>query len=421
MRRLHVAAALIAVLLVGSSAFGADGKIRVLVFTGGHGFEKEKFFALFQGYPDVEHREVVYPEAAKSLDPEAAKASETLVMYDMFTGLDAKGKENFARVVRDGKPLVILHHAIASHQDWPEYEKILGGRFWTQPPAGESVSKAGWGAPIRARVADPDHPIVRGISEFEVADEWYGACKIGPKVQVLLATDHPENNKAIAWVHTYGQGRVAYIQLGHDDRVYSNPSYRRLIVQAVRWAAKRPVEGGGFQPLFNGKDLSGWKQEGGSVWTVEDGILAGKQGPNFAPGDLFTTAEFGDFELEVEFRAVWPCNSGVWFRYTKPSAAYQADILEWKNPVCWTGTLYAPGKMFISKNEDATLVDREGWNAFRIIAKGDHIAIYLNERKVSDVRDSSWARGRIGYQIHPGAEFGPMRILVRRCAIREIE
>ncbi|MBN1421320.1 MAG: DUF1080 domain-containing protein, partial [Planctomycetes bacterium] len=198
------------------------------------------------------------------------------------------------------------------------------------------------------------------------------------------------------------------------------PAYRRLIVQAIRWAAKRPVEGGAFTPLYNGKDLAGWKPEGGAVWTVEDGILTGKQGPDFAPGDLFTTAEFSDFELEVEFRAVWPCNSGVWFRYTKPSAAYQADILEWKDPVCWTGTLYAPGKMFISKNEDATILDREGWNAFRIIAKGDHIAIYLNERKVSDVRDGSWARGRIGYQVHPGEAFGPMRIFVRRCAIREM-
>ncbi|MBN1417442.1 MAG: ThuA domain-containing protein, partial [Planctomycetes bacterium] len=234
-----------------ASAYGAEGKIRVQVFTGGHPFEKEKFFALFEGYPDVEYREAVYPEAAKSLGPEAAKAFDVFVMYDMFTGLDAKGKEDFARTIREGKSIVILHHAIASHQDWPEYEKILGGRFWTQPPAGETASKAGWGAPIRVRVADPDHPIVRGVPAFEAADEWYGACRISPEVQVLLETDHPENNKAIAWVHTYGQGRVAYIQLGHDDRVYSHPAYRRLIVQAIRWAAKRPVEGGAFTPLYN--------------------------------------------------------------------------------------------------------------------------------------------------------------------------
>jgi len=420
MRR-AVSVALVLSLFAGS--LGAADPIRVLVFTGGHDFEREPFFALFQGYPDIEFKEVLYPAAAEFRAPDRAAAFDVLVFYDMFTGLDAKAKEGFARTIREGKPAVFLHHAIGSHQDWPEYEKIIGGRYYTRPIPAEKieVSKYYHDQDVRVSIQDPvDHPIVRGLSDFTIHDETYQEYRRGPKVQVLLTTDHPKSDPAVAWVHTYGQGRVAYIQLGHDGKAYANPSFRRLIVQAVRWAVKRPVEGGAFTPLFNGKDLSGWKPEGGAVWTVENGVLAGKQGPEFTSGDLFTTAEFGDFEFEGEFRAVWPCNSGVWFRYTTPSAAYQADILEWKNPVCWTGTLYAPGKMFLSKNEDATLLDREGWNTLRIIARGDHIVIHLNERKVSDVKDGSWARGRIGYQVHPGAEFGPMRIFVRRAAIREI-
>ena len=39
--------------------------------------------------------------------------------------------------------------------------------------------------------------------------------------------------------------------------------------------------------LFNGTDLSGWTEEGRAAWTVEDGCLVGRQGPNGAPGDLF--------------------------------------------------------------------------------------------------------------------------------------
>ncbi|MBN1417443.1 MAG: ThuA domain-containing protein, partial [Planctomycetes bacterium] len=250
MRR-AVVPALVLCLLAGSA--GAADPIRTLVFTGGHGFEHEPFLALFRGYSDVTAEEVVYPGAAEFLAPDRAAAFDVLVFYDMFTGLDAKAKESFARLIRDGKPAIFLHHSIASHQDWPEYEKIIGGRYYTRAIPAEKieVSKYYHDQDVNVRVADPDHPIVRGISHFTIHDETYQEYRRGEKVHVLLTTDHPKSDSAVAWVHTYGQGRVAYIQLGHDGKAYANPAYRRLIVQAIRWAAKRPVEGGAFTPLYN--------------------------------------------------------------------------------------------------------------------------------------------------------------------------
>ena len=73
----------------------------------------------------------------------------------------------------------------------------------------------------------------------------------------------------------------------------------------------------GFTPLFNGKDLTGWKtNKGGKIeaWGAEDGVIFTKGGGG---GWLMTEAEYGDFDLRLEFKlpteraatAVWPCTA----------------------------------------------------------------------------------------------------------------
>lgn len=176
----------------------------------------------------------------------------------------------------------------------------------------------------------------------------------------------------------------------------------------------------GFRPIFNGKDLTGWGATGNAKWIVENGLLVGTQGENNTPGDLFTKDTYKNFDLSVTYRVEWPCNTGVWFRYQSPSKAYQADILEYKNPECYSGSLYCPGKMFIAMNLDKTLVDREGWNTMRVRAEADHIQVWLNGRKVADVHDKTSDAGRIGFQVHPGDQFGPMKIIVREVLLKAL-
>ncbi|MBN2138910.1 MAG: DUF1080 domain-containing protein [Sedimentisphaerales bacterium] len=178
--------------------------------------------------------------------------------------------------------------------------------------------------------------------------------------------------------------------------------------------------GAGYTKLFNGKDLDAFEATGNAKWVVEDRMLVGTQGENNAPGDLFTKQAFTNFELIAAYRTEWPCNSGIWFRFQSPQKAYQADILEWKNPVCWSGTVYCPGKMFIAMNEDESIVNREGWNTMKVRAEGDHIQVWLNGTQVADVHDATTDSGKIGFQVHPGAEFGPMKIVVKELKIKEL-
>jgi len=176
----------------------------------------------------------------------------------------------------------------------------------------------------------------------------------------------------------------------------------------------------GAVKLFNGKDLTGWETSGEARWVVEDGLLIGTQGENNAPGDLFTTQTYTDFVATLAYRVEWPCNSGLWFRYQSPRKAYQADILEYKDPECYSGTLYCPGKMFLAMNEDKTLVNREGWNTIKVRAEDDHLQVWINGRQVADVHDDTTDSGKLGFQIHPGDQFGPMKIVVRELLLKPL-
>src|SRR5262249_12071428 len=119
-------------------------------------------------------------------------------------------------------------------------------------------------------------------------------------------------------------GPAGQVNQASPARTEGGRAMRRCVVilalAAAAWALPAARAGGqgrpeGFQPLFNGKDLSGWTaNEGGKIdrWGVEDGILftTGKAGG----GWLMTEKEYGDFELLLEYRVPDAGNSGVALR-----------------------------------------------------------------------------------------------------------
>jgi len=172
----------------------------------------------------------------------------------------------------------------------------------------------------------------------------------------------------------------------------------------------------GWQSLIPGKDLEGWKATGHAVWKVEDGVLIGTQ-TDGRGGDLYTTKAYEDFELRFTYKVKWPANTGIWFR-----GKYQYDILKWKKPVGFSGTLYMPGypKTFITRNLKEELERRDGWNEGQIYAAGDHLILWLNGTKTGECHDTTHAKGPIGIQVHPGEKFKGMEIHLKRLEVRPI-
>ena len=174
---------------------------------------------------------------------------------------------------------------------------------------------------------------------------------------------------------------------------------------------------GEWTPLFNGKDTTGWKVEGEAKAEVVDGVLVGSQ-KSPKGGNLFTEATYDNFELRFTYKIDWPANSGIWFRYD--GKGYQYDILKYKKPVAFSGTLYCPGKMFITRNLDEKLENKDGWNEGQVYANGDHLILWLNGTKVGECRDDTLKKGAIGVQVHGGDGFTKMAIRIRKMEIRTL-
>jgi len=77
--------------------------------------------------------------------------------------------------------------------------------------------------------------------------------------------------------------------------------------------------------------------------------------------------------------------------------------------------------MFITKNLDESLENRDGWNEGQVYANGDHIILWLNGKKTGECHDKTHARGRIGIQVHGGGGFKGMRIEFKRIEIRSLK
>ena len=218
-------------------------KIKAVVVTGGHKFEREPFFSLFEGYDDIEYVESEQKDHSEIFEDISDWDYDVIVLYNMTQNISPRRRGNFIELLNRGVGLVALHHTMGSFQTWGEYRKIIGGKYYLKPKAGDSVQREGstfkHDVDINVYIADASHPITRGMSDFEINDETYKSCGFETSNHVLLTTDHPTSDKSIGWARRYGKARVCGIQLGHGPLGYANPNYRRLVTRAIRWTAGR--------------------------------------------------------------------------------------------------------------------------------------------------------------------------------------
>jgi type 1 glutamine amidotransferase len=219
-------------------------KIRVAVVTGGHGFEEKPFFSLFEGYPDIEFAHAPQKDQSEIFEDLSGWAFDVVAFYNLTQDISAKRRENLLALTDRGVGIVALHHSLGSFNPWPEFKRIIGGKFLMydqKEDDGQEYkrSSAGGGPPLKVQIHDPEHPITRGLTDFEVPEEFYGGMWFAPDNHVLLTTDHPQNDKTIGWVREYRKSRVCGLQPGHGPPVYQHPTYRELVVRAIRWTARR--------------------------------------------------------------------------------------------------------------------------------------------------------------------------------------
>ncbi len=218
-------------------------KLRVLVMTGGHGFDRLPFLALFMGNPAIEFTEAVHEgKTATAWERKDLLTYDVIVLYDMMQTISEAGLKQFAAVRAKGIGLVVWHHALASYQKWAEYETIIGGRYpEADGQAGKVTETKGYqhDVEIPVTILDAKHPVVDGIENFTIKDEIYWGFRVGTEVTPLLGTTQEKSGKVLAWAKTTGKSKLVYLQLGHGPTAWTNENFRKILAQAITWVAQR--------------------------------------------------------------------------------------------------------------------------------------------------------------------------------------
>ncbi|MFO0012225.1 MAG: DUF1080 domain-containing protein [Planctomycetota bacterium] len=189
--------------------------------------------------------------------------------------------------------------------------------------------------------------------------------------------------------------------------------------------------GDGWQPLFNGTDLTGWQQRNGwAVYRVADSTILGTTSKHSPNSFLCTSQDYDNFELKFQVKVDDALNSGVQIRSKsipeRDSGRVHGPQVEIESTGGTAGYVYgeATGRNWISPSQPPHRYFKPGeWNQYHIRAQGNRIQTWINGHLIEDMTDSlSHSSGFIGLQVHSvGADQGPFQVRWKDIAIRPLK
>ena len=220
---------------------------KVLLLTGGarehHGYRDQAFY-LASALEDTRRFQVTIAEDAAILETPAMKKYDLLIVNadrrdDEFK-FTLSQQEALLAYVRDGGGYVSIHGADNAAKDWVDgWRDMLGGVF-SHVGLPDSKTKKG---KFAITIQDKDHPVTKGIPDFEIQDELYYYLQMRPGVVALATTMYNNEVHPVAWVRTYGKGKVFHTPLGHRDfgpgkhDPIRDPNLLKLVIQGCDWVS----------------------------------------------------------------------------------------------------------------------------------------------------------------------------------------
>lgn len=189
-----------------------------------------------QVYADVEHMSKI----------------DLIVQCNTMNTIAKEEIKGLRNAIEGGTGMAGWHGGIAdSYRNEADYLQLIGGQFAHHPSKhADHVrgEQSDYYIPYRVDVLPElsDHPIMRGISSFELTTEQYWV--LSDDYNDVLATTtlesrpwdpwlRPVTSPAI-WTRQWGRGRIFVSTPGHDVDVLKNESVRTIIERGLLWASR---------------------------------------------------------------------------------------------------------------------------------------------------------------------------------------
>jgi uncharacterized protein len=213
--------------------------LKTAVITGGHSFDVVNFYHLVRALPGIDGYIQHLDDFAAS--PDSVRAAYDAVLFYCMprSGPSDEGQPWYSGKLRAAldhlgttkQGIVMLHHALVAFPDFPLWDEWVG-------TTGRTLARYDHDEQIPVTVADPDHPVTAGLSDWTLLDETYQMPEpIAAGTHLLLTTDHAKSMSALAWAREIGGNRVFCLQSGHDHQTWQDARFRQVLQQGIRWSA----------------------------------------------------------------------------------------------------------------------------------------------------------------------------------------
>ena len=216
-----------------------------LIFQGGWGgHEPKEVSEIFAGALRERGFEAEVSDTLDCLlDVERLKKLHLIVPIWTMGTIKPEQLKPLLEAVRSGVGLGGVHGGMCdSFRQETEYQYMTGGQ-WVVHPGGDGIT-------YTVEIADHEHPITRGMKDFQVTSEHY-YMHVDPANRVLAVTRFPPERNAgnagpdggdvvmpVTWVKVYGAGRVFYTSLGHVAKIARQPEVLEMVARGFAWAAR---------------------------------------------------------------------------------------------------------------------------------------------------------------------------------------
>ncbi|MBI5384159.1 MAG: ThuA domain-containing protein [Verrucomicrobia bacterium] len=206
--------------------------LRVAVVTGGHLFDVPNFHKLFRSFPGIE-ADIQYMDDFVATPAPVRDQYDVVLFYHMLMHNPPPPPVQAAleHLGATEQGIVAMHHALLAYPQWSVWSEVVG--------IADRKFGFHYNQTVQVRVANVQHPITRGLKNWEMIDETYTMADAGEGSEILLTVDHPKSMKTIAWARQFKKSRVFCTESGHDNQTWANPNYREVLRRGIQWCARR--------------------------------------------------------------------------------------------------------------------------------------------------------------------------------------
>lgn len=213
-------------------------KTQVAVLVENHEYDVVGFQRMLDSFTDCTC--YVQPVDLFVRDEKNRDAYHTVLWYNMNIPIPDEGTplRNYMqdKLGMNGQGIVLIHHALLCFKRWDLFTDVSGVSVRLE----DGMFSYHQNTQVKCVIQDDRHPVTQGLHDFSIVDETY---TIGepdqPGNELLITAECPVGIKNIGWARTYKTSRVFVTASGHDEQVYGNEHYRKLLHNAILWTARQ--------------------------------------------------------------------------------------------------------------------------------------------------------------------------------------